>query len=105
MRLQAVVLPDLGTGPTAPVVVSGWYASRGEHVWEGDRLVEVLAGAVTLDVPAPATGRIARIVLREDDVAGPGAILGYLAVTDTDHDSWTTEDGDGADRAAGRGCP
>jgi pyruvate/2-oxoglutarate dehydrogenase complex dihydrolipoamide acyltransferase (E2) component len=104
MRLQAVVLPDLGAGPTAPIVVSGWYVSRGERVWEGDRLVEILAGAVTLDVPAPTDGRVARIVAREDDVVGPGSILGYLAVSGPDPDP-RAGGGDGADRAAGRGRP
>ena len=55
MRLEAVILPDLGTGPNVPIVVSHWFAARGERVWEGERLVEVLAGPATFDVPAPVT--------------------------------------------------
>src|SRR5262245_19452025 len=35
MRFEAVILPDLGTGPDVPIVVSHWYAARGEEVWEG----------------------------------------------------------------------
>ena len=53
MRLEAVILPDLGTGPDVPIVVSHWFAARGDEVWEGDRLVEVLVGPATFDVPAP----------------------------------------------------
>src|SRR5438105_15912775 len=53
MRLEAVILPDLGTGPDVPIVVSHWFAARGDEVWEGDRLVEILVGPATFDVPAP----------------------------------------------------
>jgi pyruvate/2-oxoglutarate dehydrogenase complex dihydrolipoamide acyltransferase (E2) component len=82
MRLAAVILPDLGTGPGVPIVVSTWYAARGERVWEGDRLVEVLVGPATFDVPAPTTGRLAAIHREEDDRVEPGMVLGLLAVAD-----------------------
>jgi pyruvate/2-oxoglutarate dehydrogenase complex dihydrolipoamide acyltransferase (E2) component len=86
MRLEAVILPDLGTGPDEPIIVSHWFASRGEEVWEGDRLVEVLVGPATFDVPAPTTGRLAEIRGREDDHVRPGAVLGLLAVEEADPD-------------------
>src|SRR5689334_693709 len=82
MRLEAVVLPDLGTGPDEPIVVSHWFAARGDKVWEGDRLVEVLVGPATFDVPAPRSGRLAEIRGVEDDRVEPGAILALLAVMD-----------------------
>jgi pyruvate/2-oxoglutarate dehydrogenase complex dihydrolipoamide acyltransferase (E2) component len=82
MRLEAVILPDLGTGPDVPIVVSHWYAARGEDVWEGDRLVEVLVGPATFDVPSPTTGRLAEIREREDDRVAPGAVLGLVAAAD-----------------------
>ena len=77
-----MILPDLGTGPDTPIVVSYWFAARGEEVWEGDRLVEVLVGPATFDVPAPATGRLVKICVREDDQVLPGARLGHVAVLD-----------------------
>ena len=39
-----IVLPDLGAGP---VVLSIWLARPGDHVFEGDRLVEVLVQGAT----------------------------------------------------------
>ena len=75
MRLEAVILPDLGTGPDVPIVVSHWFAARGDEVWEGDRLVEVLVGPATFDVPAPATGRLAEIRGEEDDQVAVAAGL------------------------------
>ena len=89
MRLEAVILPDLGTGPDVPIVVSHWFAARGDEVWEGDRLVEVLVGPATFDVPTPANGRLAEIRGHEDDLVRPGAVLGLVAVR---------EDGHGCDR-------
>ena len=94
MRLEAVILPNLGTGPDVPIVVSHWYATRGEDVWKGDRLVEVLVGPATFDVPSPATGRLAEIREREDDPVAPGAVLGLVAAADDDLE------GDGDDRQA-----
>jgi pyruvate/2-oxoglutarate dehydrogenase complex dihydrolipoamide acyltransferase (E2) component len=87
MRLEAVILPDLGTGPDVPIVVSHWFAERGDEVWEGERLVEVLVGPATFDVPAPSSGHLAEIRGYEDDSVVPGAVLGLVAVK---------EDGDGA---------
>ena len=92
MRLAAVVLPDLGTGSDVPIIVSHWYAERGEDVWEGDRLVEVLVGPATFDVPAPTTGRLAEIHGREDDRVVPGATLGYVAAIDDDDDDANAND-------------
>jgi pyruvate/2-oxoglutarate dehydrogenase complex dihydrolipoamide acyltransferase (E2) component len=80
MRLRFVTLPELGIAPDEPILVSHWYARRGDEVWEGDRLVEVLAGAATFDVPSPVTGRLARIRVREDERVWPGQVLAHLAV-------------------------
>ena len=84
MRLEAVILPDLGTGPDVPIVVSHWFAARGDEVWEGDRLVEVLVGPATFDVPSPSTGRLQAIHGLEDDRVSPGAVLGLVAVVEED---------------------
>ena len=80
MRLEAVILPELGTGPDVPIVVSHWFAGRGDEVWEGNRLVEVLVGPATFDVASPVSGRLARILGREDDSVIPGSVLGFVAV-------------------------
>ncbi len=94
MRKAAVILPDLGTNPDTPIVVSYWFAARGESVWEGERLVEVLVGPATFDVPAPATGRLVEIRLREDDPILPGAMLGCIAVLDEDSDDESKDEPD-----------
>lgn len=87
MRLEAVILPDLGTGSDVPIVVSHWFAARGDEVFEGDRLVEVLVGAATFDVPAPASGRLTEIREREDDQVASGAVLGLVATAEEPGDA------------------
>ena len=86
MRLEAVVLPELGTSPDVPILVSHWFAERGDEVWEGDRLVEVLVGPATFDVPSPTSGRLAVIHGREDDRVSPGMVLGLVAVLEDGED-------------------
>src|SRR5262249_39526705 len=100
MRLAAVILPDLGTGPDVPIVVSHWFAARGDRVWEGERLVEVLVGPATFDVAAPLTGRLAEIHGLEDDRVEPGAVLGLVAATEDD-----AHDGPGEDQRDGPSGP
>jgi pyruvate/2-oxoglutarate dehydrogenase complex dihydrolipoamide acyltransferase (E2) component len=100
MRLAAVFLPELGTGPDVPIVVSHWFAARGDLVWEGERLVEVLVGPATFDVPSPVTGRLAEIRGLEDDRVDVGSILGLVAINDDDS---SDEPGEGRrDRQSGR---
>ncbi len=94
MRLEAVILPDLGTGPDEPIVVSYWFSARGDKVWEGDRLVEVLVGPATFDVPVPRSGRLTEIKGLEDDRVLPGDILGVVAVDEEDCELNAEGDGD-----------
>jgi pyruvate/2-oxoglutarate dehydrogenase complex dihydrolipoamide acyltransferase (E2) component len=72
-----IILPELGAGP---VVLSVWFADRGDAVYEGDRLVEVRVGGATFDVPAPATGRLAEKHALPDDSVAPGQALGIIQV-------------------------
>jgi pyruvate dehydrogenase E2 component (dihydrolipoamide acetyltransferase) len=78
--MQAEIrLPDLGA---APVVLSVWFADPGDVVYEGDRLVEVLAGSATFDVAAPATGRLAEKLKLPNDSLEAGQVLGLVEIAD-----------------------
>jgi pyruvate/2-oxoglutarate dehydrogenase complex dihydrolipoamide acyltransferase (E2) component len=102
MRLAAVILPDLGTGPNVPIVVSHWFAARGDRVWEGERLVEVLAGPATFDVPSPVTGHLAQIHGLEDDRVEAGCVLGLVAAAEDDASGLQGDHDDGSDGPDGR---
>lgn len=78
----AILLPEVGVDSATEMVVSFWFADEGEEVLEGDRIVEILAGPVTFDIPAPTNGRLVEHRLVEDDVVRSGDILGLLETED-----------------------
>jgi pyruvate/2-oxoglutarate dehydrogenase complex dihydrolipoamide acyltransferase (E2) component len=79
MPLTPVVLPDLGA---EPVYLSLWFAAVGDEVFEGDRLVEVLAPCATFDVAAPASGVLVECRAWHPDRLVPGQVLGVIQKSD-----------------------
>jgi len=73
----AILLPDLGI---SPAILSVWYAEPGEFVQQGDRVAEVLLGAATFDVSAPATGWLSERCVRVNQRVNTGEPLGMLEV-------------------------
>jgi pyruvate/2-oxoglutarate dehydrogenase complex dihydrolipoamide acyltransferase (E2) component len=71
-----LVVPDLTL--EGPVKVSLWLVPRGATVLAGDRVVELLAGAATIDLEAPVAGRLVRQLIDEDDIVGPGTVLAEI---------------------------
>lgn len=70
-------MPDLDLG-AEPVVVSLWLVDVGSVVSRGDRLLEVAADGVTIDIPSPATGTLQATAVYEDDRVTPGLRLGTI---------------------------
>ena len=50
----------------------------GNAVVRGDRILEVVAGEATIDLPAPVSGRLVEQCVVEDDVIEVGQILGRI---------------------------
>jgi pyruvate/2-oxoglutarate dehydrogenase complex dihydrolipoamide acyltransferase (E2) component len=72
-----LVLPDLDLGEI-PITASVWLVDPGQEVVEGDRLLEVAAGNVTVDLPAPASGILTETLVAEDDQLAVGQVLGVI---------------------------
>jgi len=70
-------VPDEQEGTKA--VVRSWLKKVGDVVAENDPLVELETDKVTQEVPAPAAGVLAEIVLDTDAEAIPGAVLGRIS--------------------------
>ena len=70
-------VPDEQEGTKA--VVRAWLKRVGEEVRVNDPLVELETDKVTQEVPAPAAGVLAEILLETDAEAVPGALLGRIA--------------------------
>ena len=71
-----VRVPDEQEGTKA--VVRAWLKAVGDAVAENDPLVELETDKVTQEVPAPAAGVLAEIVLDTDAEAVPGALLAMI---------------------------
>jgi len=69
-------VPDEQEGTKA--VVRSWLRQVGETVAENDPLVELETDKVTQEVPAPAAGVLAEILLDTNAEAVPGAVLGRI---------------------------
>jgi pyruvate/2-oxoglutarate dehydrogenase complex dihydrolipoamide acyltransferase (E2) component len=80
-RKQHLVLPDLGMGEV-PIRASVWLVERGAIVTLGDPLLEVVAGSVTVDLPAPASGVLARRLVLEDETLHLGQRLAVITADD-----------------------
>ena len=63
-------------------IVRSWLKQVGDVVAEHDPLVELETDKVTQEVPAPAAGILAEILLDTDDEAVPGGVLGRLRPVD-----------------------
>jgi 2-oxoglutarate dehydrogenase E2 component (dihydrolipoamide succinyltransferase) len=72
-----LTLPELGAGEM-PVTASLWLVEQGDEVSAGDRLLEVCFGAVSVDLPAPASGVLVEMLVAEDDVLQVGQELGVI---------------------------
>ena len=84
-------VPDEQEGTKA--VVRSWLKKVGDSVAENDPLVELETDKVTQEVPAPAAGVLAEILLDTDAEAVPGAVLGRI-----DQQSAPAEEGAQPDR-------
>jgi pyruvate/2-oxoglutarate dehydrogenase complex dihydrolipoamide acyltransferase (E2) component len=76
MNETPLTLPDLGLGDQ-PIVLTVWLVKRGSHVAEGEPLVEVLAGAATVDLPSPTDG----VLSEKSAAAGDVLVVGQQLAT------------------------
>jgi pyruvate/2-oxoglutarate dehydrogenase complex dihydrolipoamide acyltransferase (E2) component len=77
MENPEVVLPDFGL-PEIPHVVSAWHSAVGQRVVEGDRLLEITAGDVTIELSAPASGTLIERCVDLDEPLEIGQILARI---------------------------
>ena len=80
-------LPDLGEGLTEGEVAR-WLVVVGQDVVEDDPLVEIQTDKATVEIPSPASGTVARILVAEGEVVAVGTVLVVIG-----------EDDDGAEAA------
>jgi pyruvate/2-oxoglutarate dehydrogenase complex dihydrolipoamide acyltransferase (E2) component len=67
-------LPDLGEGLTEGEVAR-WLVAEGDEIAEDAPLVEIQTDKTTVEIPSPAAGVVARILVAEGEVVPVGTVL------------------------------
>lgn len=73
----AVVWPD-DAEDVEEGVVANWFAREGATVDEGETVVEVQVEKVSVDVPAPASGRLVDRAVEENETFDRSDPLAYV---------------------------
>ncbi len=73
-----IKVPTLGESVTE-ATVGQWFKKEGDAVARDEPLVELETDKVTIEVPAPAAGRLEKIAVNDGETVGVGALLGTLA--------------------------
>jgi len=87
-----ITLPAMGEG-VIEATINKWLVSEGSQVKEDDPLVEVATDKVDTEVPAPMSGTIVSIAVKEGSVARIGELLAVIEsdVTATKEDQQKVE--------------
>jgi len=72
-----IKVPTLGESVTEATVAK-WFKNVGDPVAADEPLVELETDKVTVEVPAPASGTIGSITVKQGDTVAVGAVLGSL---------------------------
>jgi pyruvate dehydrogenase E2 component (dihydrolipoamide acetyltransferase) len=67
-------LPDLGEG-LVEGEIARWLVSEGQEIAEDDPLVEIQTDKTTVEIPSPAAGVVARILVAEGTIVPVGTVL------------------------------
>jgi pyruvate/2-oxoglutarate dehydrogenase complex dihydrolipoamide acyltransferase (E2) component len=68
--LREIVMPDLEGAEE--ITIGAWSKHLGEHVDEGETLLEALTDKVNAEIPSPVSGVIEELLLKEGDPVKPG---------------------------------
>jgi pyruvate dehydrogenase E2 component (dihydrolipoamide acetyltransferase) len=73
-------LPDVGEGVAEGEIVK-WLVNAGDSVKEHQAVVEVMTDKATVEIPAPAAGRVAELRAKAGDVVAVGSVIFVLETT------------------------
>lgn len=72
-----IQMPHVGESVTE-AVIGKWLKKPGERVEKYEPLVEVITDKVAMEVPAPATGELTRIIAAEGETVPMGAVIAEM---------------------------
>jgi len=75
-------LPDIGEGIAEGEVVR-WLVKEGDVLQEEQPMVEIMTDKATVEIPAPRSGRVARLMFAEGQICPVGKVLIAIEIPDT----------------------
>ena len=75
--LRDVLMPDLQGAEE--ITVGAWTKKPGEHVAEGETLMEVHTDKVNAEIPSPVSGQVAELLLKVGDPVKPGQPIARIS--------------------------
>jgi pyruvate/2-oxoglutarate dehydrogenase complex dihydrolipoamide acyltransferase (E2) component len=70
MSAVEIVMPDLQGAED--VVIGAWTKKKGDHVDEGETIVEARTDKVNAEIPSPVTGTVEELLVAEGDPVEAG---------------------------------
>jgi pyruvate/2-oxoglutarate dehydrogenase complex dihydrolipoamide acyltransferase (E2) component len=69
-EVREIVMPDLQGAEE--ITIGAWNKEKGDHVAEGETLLEALTDKVNAEIPSPVSGVVEELLLKEGDPVKPG---------------------------------
>ena len=79
--MTPIVLPKSGFSSEVSTVI-GWSVAEGDRVEEGQLLCEVETEKTTIEITAPASGLLRKILIREGEKRPVGVTMGFIGEAD-----------------------
>ncbi|HYR53750.1 MAG TPA: biotin/lipoyl-containing protein [Methylomirabilota bacterium] len=70
MSTREIVMPDLEGAEE--ITIGAWSKKEGDHVDEGETLLEALTDKVNAEIPSPVSGVVEKLLLSEGDPVKAG---------------------------------
>ena len=77
VEVREVVMPDLQGAEE--ITVGAWSKQRGEHITEGETLMEAHTDKVNAEIPSPIAGVVEALLLDVGDQVVPGQPIARIA--------------------------
>ena len=77
VEVREVVMPELQGADE--ITVGAWSKERGDHVAEGETLMEAHTDKVNAEIPSPVSGVVEELLLGVGDSVKPGQAIARIA--------------------------
>ena len=75
--MRQFLLPDLGMD-VEEATISFWHAEVGEHIKQGQDILEVTTDKANINIPSPCEGVLAEIIAVEGQTVQSGELLAMI---------------------------